>query len=125
MGKIRFKFYLKNGRTVKSVSDLSEFCDIDEDGNYSYKMVLNDEEKDIKFTNVESFIEVLQVGIQDTLDRYYETKMNGGTITNEKIDTVFSFGDIIVPIESIDAIKLTPVEEFEISEENLIEVEEC
>lgn len=131
--RIQIIFYLKHSTTesISAVVSIEDFCEKDEEGNYYYEM----EGQKIQFKSAETLAKVLYEGMIDSLDKYYEAKLNGGHITNadgyydykKPVATTFGFGNIIVPIESVIAVKINIIEdsddEEEINEEDKVIVE--
>ena len=121
MNNIEIIFYLKDCAegTISTEVSMEDFCEKDEDGNFYYEV----EGEKFQFKSADTLSKVLYEGIIDTLDKFHEAKLNGGIITNEKIETVFGFGDILVPIESVVGVKVITKHNEEFSKEDLVTVE--
>lgn len=126
--KIKITFYLRGMDRIKTKVDLEDFCSKDEQGNYVYNMADPTPEDPNNtttyvFKSVDSLIKVIYAGIIDSIDKYHEAKINGGTINNETVETSFAFGDIIVPIEYVTGVKLKLVKAATYSDEDIVTVE--
>lgn len=126
--KVKITFYLRGMDRIKTKVDLEDFCSKDENGNYVYAMADPlpedpDNKSTYVFKSVDSLIKVIYAGIIDSIDKYHEAKINGGTISNESVETSFAFGDIIVPIEYVTGVKLKLVKDTTYSDEDIVTVE--
>lgn len=120
MVKVKIKFYLRDMDMVKTKIDILDFCSQDTEGNYIYPMEIDGEQKEAKFKDPATFVEILYQGILATMDTYHTAKANG-----EKVqDAIFAFGDTIVPIEAVNAVKVKLVNEEDYSDEDIVTVEQ-
>jgi len=118
-GYIKITFYLKGNDRISTTVDIESFCSKDENGRYLYTV----EDQTYEFKTIDTLSKVIYEGIVASMDNYYEAKINGGTISNEHIETTFGFGDIIVPIEMITGVKVKTKIPEEYSNEDIVTVE--
>lgn len=123
-------FFLDNNEIEESVN-INNCCEKNEDG--SYKGTFDGTE--CIFNDIDSFAQVLYDGFMQTIGDYYNFKLiydpsviskNISKLQNLNIpSTTIAIGNLIIPIEKINGIKVEPVYfPDEIPEENMVTVQE-
>lgn len=111
--KVKITFYTGNF-PIEEIIDLNDTCEKVE-GEDAYIETFEKDDIQVKFTCIEQFAEVVYQGIMTTIEQYYNH--------TDKEDSTLAFGSVIVPVAKIDAIRVEPIIEEDIPEENFVTVE--